>query len=503
VTFRRRTILIAAAAVASAIVLGSLATYLIVRHDLRERVDNQLRSLVGNAAVKAHAPAQQPGDLTSQQTRAIERRISTKEGARKLRDLFGPSLAAAVQRAASAQTTTSGGAAQLVLPRTRLEQPAGYAQYISAQGRVIDPANQAEQVLPATKATVEVAQRQRKGFLADAHVAGLHVRVLTAPFGAGAIQAALPLDEVDRTLDRLALTLALVCLAGVAVSVGLGALVAKAALAPVATLTTTVERVSRTRDLSERIPPRGGDELGRLAASFNRMLAALEASSEAQRQLVADASHELRTPLASLLMNIELLAEDADLAPVERERVIDDLTEQIRELTVLVGDLVDLARDEPSDAGAEPVRLDELVEDAVARARRHAPGQQFDVNGEPTIVTGIAARLERAVNNLLDNAIKFNPPGAEIEIVVRGGEVRVRDHGPGFAEDDLPHIFDRFYRASGSRGLPGAGLGLAIVRQVADAHGGTIEAANAPGGGALLSMRLPVAAALPKSLPIS
>jgi two-component system sensor histidine kinase MprB len=237
--------------------------------------------------------------------------------------------------------------------------------------------------------------------------------------------------------------------------------------------------------------------------SFNRMLAALEASSEAQRQLVADASHELRTPLASVLMNIELLDENGKLPPDERERVIDDLTEQIHELTVLVGDLIDLARDEPSDTEATEVRLDEIVANAVTRAERHVREQRFRLDSQPTTVVGIAHRLERAINNLLDNALKWNDPAQPIEVTVRGGEVSVRDHGPGFDEDDLPHVFDRFYRATGSRGLPGAGLGLAIVRQVADAHGGTIEAANAAGGGALLRMRLPVTATLPDSLPVS
>jgi two-component system, OmpR family, sensor histidine kinase MprB len=284
----------------------------------------------------------------------------------------------------------------------------------------------------------------------------------------------------------------------------LAVLVSRAALKPVAELTATTERVSRTQDLSERLSVDGRDELARLAMSFNRMLAALEASSGAQRQLVADASHELRTPLASVLMNIELLGENGRLAPADREHVIADLTEQIRDLTVLVDDLVDLARDEPSEADADNVRLDGLVADAVARAERHARGQHVTLDSEPTTVTGVAPRLERAVNNLLDNALKWNKAGEPIEVAVRDGEISVRDHGPGFAPADLPHVFDRFYRAAQSRGLPGAGLGLAIVRQVADAHGGTVEATNAEGGGALLRMRLPKAAeSLSKSLPVS
>jgi two-component system sensor histidine kinase MprB len=312
------------------------------------------------------------------------------------------------------------------------------------------------------------------------------------------------MDGVDHTLNRLAVVLVLVSLAGIGVAAALGVLVARAALAPVRTLTTTTERVSKTKDLSERLAVRGDDELARLAMSFNRMLAALEASSEAQRQLVADASHELRTPLASLLMNIELLGENGRLARADREPVIADLTGQIHELTVLVDDLVDLARAEPSEADAEHVRLDEIVAEAVARAELHARGQRFILELEPSTVMGVAPRIHRAVNNLLDNAVKWNRAGQPIEVRVRDGEVSVRDHGPGFTAADLPYVFDRFYRATQSRGLPGAGLGLAIVRQVADAHGGTVEATNAEGGGALLRMRLPKASeVLPESLPVS
>jgi two-component system sensor histidine kinase MprB len=260
--------------------------------------------------------------------------------------------------------------------------------------------------------------------------------------------------------------------------------------------------VSATGDLSERIGAGRDDELGRLATSFNRMLAALEAGAEARRQLVADASHELRTPLASLLMNVELLAEDAGLVGRERERLLADVGQQIRELTVLVGDLVDLARQEPTSAGASQVRLDELVHEAVARAARYAPDQRLEIDSEPCVVNGVDARLERAVNNLLDNALKWNPPGRPIEVTVKDGTVSVRDHGPGIDPADLPHVFDRFYRAAAARGLPGAGLGLAIVRQVAEAHGGSVEASNAPGGGAMLQLRLPSEPRLLTSYPV-
>jgi len=201
-------------------------------------------------------------------------------------------------------------------------------------------------------------------------------------------------------------------------------------------------------------------------------------------------------------MNIELLAEGGPLSGREREQLLADVTGQIRELTVLVGDLVDLARQEPVDGNAEEVRLDELAQEAIARATRHAPEQRFELEAEPVTIVGVPARLERAINNLLDNATKWNPSGRPIEVAVRAGEVSVRDHGPGIPPEDLPHVFDRFYRATGARGLPGAGLGLAIVRQVAEAHGGTVEASNALGGGALLRLSLPPARALPTSYAI-
>jgi two-component system, OmpR family, sensor histidine kinase MprB len=506
VTFRHRMIVLAAAAVAAAIVLGSIATYVIVRHDLRSEVDGQLRGLVGGVYLKTSNLTAQSAtrDLSAAQIAQIGHAIRRPSGRRQLQALLGPKLAAAVERAIepASKRRVSTSVPKLVLPRTRLELPAGYAQYVTRSGEVVDPAP-GKQLLPVTERTIAAARGGRKPFYTDTHIAGLHVRVLTAPISGGAVQAAVSEGGVDHTLSRLTVALVIVSLGGIGLAGALGVLVARGALKPVATLTAATERVSRTQDLSERLAVRGDDELARLSMSFNRMLAALEASSSAQRQLVADASHELRTPLASLLMNIELLGEDGRLPPGERDRVIAALTEQIHELTVLVGDLIDLARDEPSEADATQVRLDEIVVDAVTRAERHARGQHFVVDGEPTVVTGVAQRLERAVNNLLDNALKWNPPGEPIEVAVRDGEVSVRDHGPGFAAEDLPHVFDRFYRSRQSRGLPGAGLGLAIVRQVADAHGGTIEAANAPGGGALLRMRLPRAATLSESLPAS
>jgi len=278
----------------------------------------------------------------------------------------------------------------------------------------------------------------------------------------------------------------------------LSRLATRHAVRPVAELTETAEHVARTRDLSRRIDAEGDDELARLAGSFNTMLEALDASQRAQRQLVADASHELRTPLTSLRTNLEVLGSNGKLEAADRERLRRDLVAQLEELGELVGDLVELARDgEAPSEPLEPLRLDELVAAAVERAQRHAPEVVFAAKLEPCVVAGERARLDRAVANLLDNAAKWSPPGSAVEVRLVDGELTVRDHGPGIDPEDLPHVFDRFYRATAARGRAGSGLGLAIVRHVAERHGGTVRAEAAPGGGALLRLALPVSHPIP------
>ena len=284
--------------------------------------------------------------------------------------------------------------------------------------------------------------------------------------------------------------LLLIALGGILVASALGLAVARTALAPVRRLTETAEHVTETGDLSQRIDVSSTDELGRLAASFNTMLAALEESSRAQRQLVADASHELRTPLTSLRTNIEVLATERALQPGDREKLLGDVVEQLGEMTALIAELIELARAEQHHEEPEDVRLDLLTESAVERARRNTPTVTFTTDLGESLVHGVPSTLERAVANLLDNAAKWSPPGGEVEVGVHDREVTVRDHGAGIADEDLPYVFDRFYRASSARGLPGSGLGLAIVKQVAEAHGGTVTAEPAEGGGTLMRLRL-------------
>ena len=325
-------------------------------------------------------------------------------------------------------------------------------------------------------------------------------RVVAVPAGQGfALVLAQSLEPLDRTLDRLKLVLAVVGGIGVVVAGLVGLAVARASLRPVERLTSAAERVALTGDLAP-IEVSGTDELGRLAARFNEMLAALTESRERQRQLVADAGHELRTPLTSLRTNLDLLAQSDDAAAAgratlpanERADLLDDVRAQVAELAVLVGDVVELARDDtPAATVAETLDLAEVVERSVERVRRRAPTVQFDVQLASWWVVGDPAALERAATNLLDNAAKWSPPNGTITVRLVNGQLYVADQGPGIAAEDLPHVFERFYRSADARSTSGSGLGLAIVQQVAQRHGGAVAAGPAPGGGTLLTLRLP------------
>jgi len=366
-----------------------------------------------------------------------------------------------------------------------------FGQLVDSSGSVVR-ADLGEAV-PAlvTPEVREVAAGKRQPFYATAESGDVRVRVYVTPFGSGvALELARSLEDVDGALAETRVRLIEIALAGVLVAAALGALVARAVLAPVARLGETVEEVTRTRDLTRRVGARANDELGRLARSFDGMLAALEMSLRSQRQLVADASHELRTPLTSLRTNIEVLAGERTLPPGERERLLSDVVEQLGEMTTLIAELIDLARAEEQPDEPEDVRLDLLAADAVERTRRNRPGVEFETDLEQSLVRGVPSTIERAVANLLDNAAKWSPQGGSVEVGVRDGTVTVRDHGPGIAEEDLPFVFDRFYRARSARGLPGSGLGLAIVRRVAEAHGGEVVAERAEGGGTRMTLRL-------------
>jgi two-component system sensor histidine kinase MprB len=435
-SFRARLTLVAATAVALAVVLSSAVVYVIVRDQLRDEVDAAL------------------------QDRADEfQRLPFR---RPIPEVPGPPL---------------GGAA-------------GYFQFVLSNGTVLRPRG-ADIPIPVTDRVLEVAAGEADPFFTDATVLDTHVRVLAFPVEPGvALQILRPLDEVDNTLEQLRTFLILISLAGIGLAVALGLIVSRAAVAPVARLTRATERVAETGDLSERIDAGGQDELSRLAGSFNAMLGALEQSTRAQRQLVADASHELRTPLTSLRTNFEVLMSDRELDPDERRRLLEDVVEQIGEMTALISELIELARGDQLPSEPHNVRLDLVAGDAVERMRRDRPGITFNAELSESVVRGDAASLERAIGNVLDNAAKWSPPGSDVDVRVEDGTVTVRDYGPGIDEADLPHVFDRFYRSASARTMPGSGLGLAIVRQVAAAHGGTVVAERAEGGGTRITLRL-------------
>ncbi|MEV0409471.1 HAMP domain-containing sensor histidine kinase [Streptomyces sp. NPDC050448] len=363
-----------------------------------------------------------------------------------------------------------------------------------------DPANDpaTPYPLPVAPAARAVAAGRHAPYYTDIVHAGHPTRMLTTDYAKGrALQVALRADTVEDGIEEAAWWLALIGGAGVLVAAGLGSWVSRTGLAPVTRLTATAERIAATRDPRHRIelpPPGREDEITRLAGSFNTMLGELEQSVTAQRRLVADASHELRTPLTALRTNAELLARGERLTAQQRERASLALGRQLREVTGLVNDLIELARDEEPQPLVEQVRLAPLVEHCAQAAREHWPSVPVHVRvrGEEAVVPGVPARLTRLLSNLLDNAAKFSPAGrpVEVELVSRDGRagLTVRDHGPGIAAEDLPYVFDRFYRAGAARALPGSGLGLAMARQIARAHAAELVAEPAPGGGALFRL---------------
>jgi two-component system sensor histidine kinase MprB len=320
------------------------------------------------------------------------------------------------------------------------------------------------------------------------------VRAATVPAGPNTalmfVQSAQP---IERTLDRMQLVLLLVGIGGIVSAGIIGLAVARSALLPVRRLSAAAEHIART-DVLAPIAVTGDDELASLATSFNHMLASLEASRDRQRRLVADAGHELRTPLTSLRTNLELLAQadrQGGLTNAQRDEIFTDATAQVEELSTLVGDLVELARDEPLVRTPEPLDLADIVSRAVERVRRRALGLTFDVDLSSWWIVGETQIVERAVTNLLDNAAKWSPPHGHVSVSLDGGVLTVADEGPGIAEADLPMIFERFYRASDARTMPGSGLGLSIVRQAAERHGGSVEVHNRTPHGSVFTMKLP------------
>jgi two-component system sensor histidine kinase MprB len=480
-TLRTRIAAVASLSVALAVVAAAIGLYVAVRSDLRGEIDSALRA-------RARAFVVGPGqDSKPPATGAAG---AAAAGAGSLGHGAGRLAAARAGSAGGATPDGEGGPGGLpgrVQPAPFGAAP-GYVQIVSAQGSIFVPGGQgsAPTKIAPSASDKAIAKAGTGSALSDRSVQGTELRVLTEGTGtSGAVMVARPLTEVEHELGRLLAILALIGGAGIVLAALLGALVARTALAPIATFTRRTETLTGSLDLSSRLQVRGRDELARLADSFNGTLDALERAVHAQRQLIADASHELRTPMSSLRANIQILGEAERLGAEEQASLRADIVEELDELTALVGDVVELARGAARDSPAEEVRLDEVVRAAVQRARRRA-ALNFELSVEYTVVSGQADRIARAVSNLVDNARKWSPEQARVEVTLEDGVLSVRDHGPGFAEADLPFVFDRFYRAEDARKLPGSGLGLAIVRQAAEACGGFVEARNAPGGGALL-----------------
>ena len=451
-SLHKRIAWVAASAVAVAVVVAAVVCYMVVRSQLLGQVDDALRAQAAqvqdNQTILGQAP---PG---------------------------GP--------------PSAGG-------------PAQYWQLVAADGSYNRDIG-----LPITERVNAVANGTAPAFFDNVTVGGSRFRQLTFPkllqvgdqFEPGAVQLARPLDGIANILGNLRLVLLLLCAGVIALAAVLARVAARQVLAPLAEVAQTARHIEETEDLSSRIRVHADDEVGQLATRFNAMIErlqhsrdALDESVRAQRQLVADASHELRTPVISLRTNIEVLLEQGDqLSDDDRRRLLADVLEQSEELSGLIGDVIELARGDLPITSAEDIQLDRIVAESVARAQRDFPRMQFESSLEPVIVDGVPERLARAVNNLLDNAAHHSAPGGVIQVFVDDNGVRVRDHGTGIDEADLPYVFDRFYRGANSRHRQGSGLGLAIVRQVATQHGGSIDAANAPDGGAVFTLHLPTVA---------
>ena len=459
-SLRARMALFAGAAVAIAVVAVVVAGYQGTRHELQGQVDQSLQSL-------AKRPLQNIG-------------LGPGGGPPPSGVLqLGPHLPSG-----QPDRDPDEGLGFDHLPAQAFGGASGTFTLFKRGGGTYVPKGQSYEI-PETPAIRALAASGRGRFYTNMRVRGTHIRVLVTGIGPkGALALALPLTTIDSALSNQLV----IGGAGILLAVLFGLLVARTALAPITRFTSQTESIALNpeRIEHERLDVAGSDELARLARTFNQTLDALETSVQSQRNLVADASHELRTPIATIRANLQLMREEELLAPEDRAALREDVIEELDELTALVADVVELARGSKPSAERDDVRLDSIVHGALERTRRRAPELTFGQQLEPTLVRGDGDRISRAVTNLLDNAAKWSAAGGAVEVTLHDGVVTVRDHGPGFKEEDLPFVFDRFHRAKDARSKPGSGLGLAIVRQAAEAHDGFVEAANAPDGGAIL-----------------
>jgi two-component system sensor histidine kinase MprB len=505
VSLRTRLTLAAGGAVFVALAIASAVIFLSVRSKLHDQIDVSLVQTAEGVATKwvlANGPGHPGADLRPPPPKlppGIYVKDGGKAGGSGTSFLGGgpggnyqviPSLAAALKAQRAGASIPAA-----VLKRIAVTNPKPGASVPPKAGSVeVVPGTtllEPDGFVPLTAQDGAVAAGLSPPYFHDVGYGGVALRVYTmrlASTGDGLVRASRPLTETNATLARVRWLLIGLTLGGALAAALLGRLAANAVLRPVSSLAAAVRDVTATRELDKRLPVGPHDELGSLAEDFNAMLAALEESQRAQQQLIADASHELRTPLTAHRANVELLARP-DLPPARRPQVLGAAVRGIEELSTLVGDLIEAARNGRSPDARSEVALDELVRDGVARAKRRAPTVRIESRIEPYTVVGAAKRLERAVDNVLDNALKWSPPGGTVTVTLAKGVLTVRDHGPGIDPADLPHVFDRFYRAASARGLPGSGLGLAIVKQTVDDHDGSLVLENADGGGVEVTLR--------------
>jgi two-component system sensor histidine kinase MprB len=471
---RSRLAMLVAAAVAFAVAAVSVTCWFLVQGKLYEQVNNDLQKQLLNM--------------------------------RQIRDQAN----AAVNNCTTKVTQDAGNP-----PRTT------YFQVVSETGKTC--------VLPFSMGTVKVTRTDKnlikEGKAGDGvfhnstDQSGNDVRVLALPgftitdqntgtSSNAALLVALPLKNTQKTLNDLALILLLVSGVGVLGAGAAGLAVARAGLRPVDKLTEAVEHVARTEDLGIRIPVEDDaeDEIARLSRSFNSMTSSLASSRELQQQLIADAGHELRTPLTSLRTNIELLTRSEEtgrpIPPADRKALLASVKAQMTELASLIGDLQELARSEGQRGErVQVVSLRDTVEAALRRARLRGPELTITADLQPWYVRAEPSALERAIVNILDNAVKFSPEGGTIDVQLDHGVLTVRDHGPGIPAEELPHVFDRFWRSPSARALPGSGLGLSIVARTVEQAGGEVTLTHADGGGTVATVRLPGAPTPPPEVP--
>lgn len=443
-TLQRRVAYLTTMAVAVAVASTSAAGYLTLRSELYQTLDDELIDTARSVAVQAARDIRNLGGLNEQAQRA-------------------GNFSVAAIKADGRKYFVPGEAYHLVLTADELAIARRHQSFSTRSGVTTD--GEAYRIVAVP-------------------IAGLNDHALVL---------GRPLKPTNDILSSLWLVLISSGAAGVLLAGIAGAAVARSGLRPVRQLSAAVEHVIATGHL-DPITISGNDELARFADSFNRMLFSLASSRERQRQLIADAGHELRTPLTSLRTNIELLAADQDtgmLTAEDRRAILADVAAQLAEFTTLIGDLVQLARDDAVSASPEPIDFRDVVNAALERVRRRGPGLVFDVELNPLYVIGEAETLERAVANLLDNAVKWSPPGGTVRVQLEGTRLRVADQGPGIREEDMPYVFDRFFRSDAARNTPGTGLGLSIVAQTVARHGGHVRVGRSAQGGAEFTISLP------------